>query len=219
MKCCPSAQLVFVISEKLNFLGSNTMDEFRRSVGINEVNFLTVVFLPVDESYKQASVSFAQQVLQNAGVKVVLQSVVMPHNILRIVQQTGVTASTWCSGLLNLFVRRVGEAQDQVLVLVHELIGFGEQLQRRFFDRDWRIEHQVSLPNKYRSRHFPIHGSHKAYSPGMQMEVSSVPLQLKIPNRYGFVAQADLAQLLVNRIGIRSHWSRSLRWNRVCESE
>src|SRR5215472_1380911 len=107
MKCCPSAQLVFVISEKLNFLGSNTMDEFRRSVGINEVNFLTVVFLPVDESYKQASVSFAQQVLQNARVKVVLQSVVMPHNILRIVQQTGVTASTWCSGLLNLFVRRV----------------------------------------------------------------------------------------------------------------
>src|SRR6266496_2448181 len=170
---------------------------------VDQVNLLTVVFLAVNERHEKLARITRKHVLENAGVEIVFEFLVVPHHMLGITQEARIAGSRRRrSSLLYFFVSRIGEAEDHMVKSLHKLITLREQPERRVFNWDGRIKDHAAVAYEHCAGNFSLHGRDKAHGSRMQMECRSILFQFEIVYCHSFWAESDVPQLLVGRIGV-----------------
>src|SRR5271155_4334072 len=129
----------------------------------------------------------------------------MSRYVLRVFERTGVAAAAGgAHGFFHLVIGRIGKAKDRLTEGFVELIFFGEQLQAGALGANRRIQHKTAIAIEHRPGNLPVDRPDKAKRAGVEVKRSGIALQNQVSNGYSFPAQREVAELLIERIRVRS---------------
>ena len=138
----------------------------------------------------------------------------MACGVLAVFQRASVTSGRPDrGGSFDFVVGAVGEAQDEAVKLLGEfvLIVLTEKPEALAFAIDKRVENKLTLADKNCAGDLTVDGGNEANAAGMENESGGVALELQVGDGNGFVAEGDVAKILIGGIGVGAGRAGGLR--------
>src|SRR5882724_2060235 len=118
-------------------------------------------------------------------------------------EQAGIAGSRGAAAcFLDLVVSQVGKTEDGLAEILAELALSGQHLETGDFGRPCRVENEIAVSHKDRSRYFAGHRRDKTDRPGAQMKSGNIAMDRQVADSDAFAAEREITQLLISGIGV-----------------